>query len=385
MNKSLRYLKTSLKKFVRSRKDSISIGVQVLIFFILVLYLSGHLNFLKAAGLQNAKDSKKIIAHRGASGYVPEHTLESKALAYQMGADFLEQDVALSKDNRLIVIHDLYIENLTNVADIFPERKRKDGHYYVIDFTLAELKSLKFSEPFEVKNGKKVPIYPKRFPIFTSTFSLHTLEEEIEFIQGMNKTLGRNVGIYVETKAPWFHKQEGKDVTLETLKVLKKYGYDKKDSNAYLQSFDYPDLVRVRRELLPSLNMDLKLVALVGYNDWLETYELKNGKWQPYDFSYLQDSKNFSEIAKVAQGVGPTLDMLYSVKNGKLLPNNYCKDALKSNLNCHPYTLRADSLPNGLKSVNEAFELILYKAGADGIFTDFPDLGVKFIESKKVK
>ncbi|MWV62403.1 glycerophosphodiester phosphodiesterase [Helicobacter saguini] len=370
---------------MRSKRDSISIAIQVAAFFILVLYLSGHLSFLKAAALDSNGKNKVTIAHRGASGYVPEHTLESKVLAYQMGADFLEQDVALSKDNRLIVVHDLYIENLTNVADIFPNRKRQDGHYYVIDFTLDELKSLKFSEPFEIKNGRKVPIYPQRFPIFTSTFSFHTLEEEIEFIQGLNKTLGRNVGIYVETKAPWFHKQNGKDISLETLKVLKKYGYDSKNSNVYFQSFDYPDLVRVRTELLPKLKMDLKLVALVGYNDWLETYEFKGGKWLPYDFSYLQDSKNFAEIAKVAQGVGPTLDMLYSIQNGRAVANDYCKSALKNGLNCHPYTLRADALPKGVKSVDEALELILYKAGADGIFSDFPDLAVKFIESKRKK
>ena len=132
---------------------------------------------------------KIVIAHRGASGYLPEHTLESKALAYMMGADYLEQDLAMSRDDCLIVIHDIYLDRLTDVAEKFPERIRADGRFYVIDFTLEELKSLNFSEGFIIEKGQKVQEYKNRFPMFTSTFKLHTFEEEIEFIQGLNKTM----------------------------------------------------------------------------------------------------------------------------------------------------------------------------------------------------
>ena len=199
--------------------------IKLKIFFCLSLFaLFFHLEI-------EANNQKIIIAHRGASGYVVEHTLESKLLAYVMQVDYIEQDVVMSKDNHLIVIHDLHLDTLSDVADKFPQRKREDGHYYVIDFTLEELRSLN-TEPFKNENGKKIQIYPKRFPMQKSHFTLHTLEEEIEFIQGLNKTLGekigKEIGIYVEIKAPWFHKQEGKDISLATLKVLKKYGYDKK-------------------------------------------------------------------------------------------------------------------------------------------------------------
>lgn len=77
--------------------------------------------------------------------------------------------------------------------------------------------------------------------------------------------------------------------------MLKKYGYTNKDSKVYFQSFDYPDLVRVKRELLPQMGMDIKLVGLIGLNEWEETFEFKNGKWQNYDFSYLIDVKNYAE------------------------------------------------------------------------------------------
>ena len=196
-----------------------------------VFSVSAAVNAAYAADVQD----KVIVAHRGASAYLPEHTLESKALAYTMGVKYIEQDLAMTKDDRLVVVHDHFLDRVTDVADKFPNRARKDGRYYVIDFTLDEIKTLNFTEGFEIKDGKRVQGYPNRFPMFTSVFKIHTLEEEIEFIQGLNKTMGRDIGLYVETKAPWFHKQEGKDISKATLEVLKKYGYTTKDSNVIFQ------------------------------------------------------------------------------------------------------------------------------------------------------
>src|SRR5680860_1507634 len=118
------------------------------------------------------KNKKVIIAHRGASGYLPEHTLAAKAMAYSMGADYLEQDIVMSKDNVPVVIHDIHLETVTDVAKKFPNRKRKDGKFYVIDFTFEELKQLNVSERFDPKTKKAV--FPKRFPTFSSTFKLHS-------------------------------------------------------------------------------------------------------------------------------------------------------------------------------------------------------------------
>ena len=84
-----------------------------------------------------------VIAHRGASGYLPEHTLEGVAMAHAMGADYIEQDVVLTRDDQLIVLHDLYLNAVTDVAATFPDRKREDGKHYAIDFTLEEIKTLR--------------------------------------------------------------------------------------------------------------------------------------------------------------------------------------------------------------------------------------------------
>ena len=126
-------------------------------------------------------NEKIVIAHRGASGYLPEHTLPAKAMAYAQGADYLEQDLVMTKDDHLVVLHDHYLDRVTDVADRFPDRARKDGRYYAIDFTLDEIKSLKFTEGFDIENGKKVQTYPGRFPMGKSDFRVHTFEEEIEF------------------------------------------------------------------------------------------------------------------------------------------------------------------------------------------------------------
>ena len=140
---------------------------------------------------------KVVIAHRGASGYLPEHSLPAKAMAYAQGADYLEQDLVMTKDNELVVLHDHYLDRVTDVAERFPDRARKDGRYYAIDFTLPEIKSLKFTEGFDIdKNGKKVQSYPNRFPMGKSDFRVHTFQEEIEFIQGLNHSTGKNTEIH---------------------------------------------------------------------------------------------------------------------------------------------------------------------------------------------
>ncbi len=107
-------------------------------------------------------NKKIVIAHRGASAYLPEHTIEAKAMAHAMNVDFIEQDLVLSKDDVPIVIHDIYLDDVTDVAIKFPKRKREDNRFYVIDFTFDELKTLQVSERFNPETGEQ--FYPNRFP-----------------------------------------------------------------------------------------------------------------------------------------------------------------------------------------------------------------------------
>lgn len=334
-----------------------------------------------------AQSTKLVIAHRGASGYLPEHTLESKALAFGQQADYLEQDLAMTKDNHLIVIHDHFLDGLTDVAKKFPKRKRADGRYYVADFTLSEIRSLEMTENFKTEEGKQIQVYPNRFPLWKSSFKIHTFEEEIEFIQGLEKSTGKKIGIYPEIKAPWLHHKEGKDIALETLKVLKKYGYDKKTDLVYLQTFDFNELKRIKTELLPKLGMDIKLVQLIAYTDWNETEEKDSaGKWINYSYDWMFKEGAMAEVAKYADGVGPGWYMLIDDKNSKTGDIKYTplvKELSKYKLEIHPYTVRKDALAPFFSDVNQMYDALLNKAGATGVFTDFPDTAVEFLKNQK--
>ncbi|MCA9005962.1 MAG: glycerophosphodiester phosphodiesterase, partial [Planctomycetaceae bacterium] len=192
-------------------------------------------------------EEHQVFAHRGASGYLPEHSLPAKAMAYAQGADFLEQDVVLTKDDVPLVLHDTHLDGITDVARRFPGRKRKDGRYYAIDFTLDEIKQLNATQRFNRKTGK--PVYTERFPLDGYTYQLHTLEEEIRFIQGLNMSTGRNVGLFTEIKKPSFHQAEGRDIAKAVFDVLTRYGYGTdKQSACWVQCFELNTLKRFRKE-----------------------------------------------------------------------------------------------------------------------------------------
>ena len=329
-------------------------------------------------------DDKVVIAHRGASGYLPEHTLPAKAMAFAQGADYLEQDLVMTKDDQLVVLHDHYLDRVTDVADRFPDRARKDGRYYAIDFTLAEIKLLKFSEGFTVENGKKVQTFPGRFPMGKSDFRVHTFEEEIEFIQGLNRSTGKNIGLYPEIKAPWFHHQEGKDIATRVLEVLKKYGYTKKTDKIYLQCFDANELKRIRNELEPKMGVDLKLVQLIAYTKWNETEEQQpDGKWVNYSYDWMLEPGAMEKIAQYADGIGPDYHMLIadSSTKGHIIINGMVKEAHEHQLEVHPFTVRADQLPPYAKDVNELYDALYRQADVDGLFTDFPDKAISYLHS----
>ena len=328
-----------------------------------------------------APSPKIVIAHRGASGYLPEHTLPAKAMAYAQGADFLEQDLVMTKDNELVVLHDHYLDRVTDVAERYPHRVRKDGRFYAIDFTLAEIKSLKFTEGFTLKDGKKEQTFPQRFPMGKSDFHVHTFSEEIELIQGLNHSTGKNIGIYTEIKAPWFHRQEGKDISAKVLDVLKQYGYTKKSDNVYLQCFDYNEVKRIKTELEPQRGMDVKLVQLITTSDARETQEQQNGKWVNYRYDWMFKPGAMKTIAHYADGIGPDYSMLIAEgsSKGHIQLTDMMSEAHQNHLVVHPYTVRADRLPGWADNVDEVYDVLYNRAQVDGLFTDFPDKAVRFL------
>lgn len=320
--------------------------------FLLLIILIVSLSSCNQSSKSISMDSKIVIAHRGASGYLPEHTMESKILAHSMNVDYIEQDLVLSKDDIPIVIHDIYLDDVTDVKHIFPDKKREDGRYYVIDFTFLELKQLTIFERFDPKTGKQV--YPNRFSKKTSNFKLHSLQEEIEVIQELNQKMSKKIGIYPEIKAPEFHHKEGKDISKIVLEILSDYSYKSKKDKCILQCFDAKELKRIRKKL----NSDLFLVQLI---------------------EYPEETKQLKEFSTYADGVGPWYKLLFSnSKTGNIEYSNFVNEAHELGLKVHVYTLRADDL-NEFHNFEEMMESLFVEAKVDGVFTDFPDLVVNFL------
>jgi glycerophosphoryl diester phosphodiesterase len=309
------------------------------------------------------KKNLTVIAHRGASGYLPEHTLEGAALAHAMGVDYIELDAVLSRDNVLIVLHDLFLDAVTDVAAQFPGRERDDGHFYAIDFSLEEIQSLWLHE--RVKPDGQAE-FPGRFPHRDALFRIPTLEQELGLIQGLNSSRGKDVGIYIEPKSPAWHAGEGKDIIAEVINALAKSGYSGRRSNAILQSFDIEHLRRARQEL----KTDLKLVQLIGENSWQESST---------DFDYLQTGQGLREIACFADGVGPWLMQVVSLNDdGTVEIPDLVALAHETGLFVHGYTLRADQLPAGSGGLQPVVDLLASRVGLDGVFTDHPDQVIRY-------
>ncbi|QJR79901.1 glycerophosphodiester phosphodiesterase [Alteromonas pelagimontana] len=297
-----------------------------------------------------------IIAHRGASGYLPEHTLEAAALAYAQHPSYIEQDVVITKDGVPVVLHDIHLETVTDVEAVYPQRARSDGRYYALDFTLEELRQLRVHER---QNEKGEAVFPHRYQGDKATFRVATLDAHIELIQQLNRISDQDIGFYVEIKSPQWHRQQGVDISAILLDTLKATNLAGKDANLYLQCFDFAEVKRLRNEL----GFKGKLIQLLGENSWGESVT---------DNDWLMSDDGLSELATVADGVGPWLGQLLdaqALKKAKIVVQPWLATAQKQGLLIHPYTFRVDALPAGL-SEEQVLSLLIEQLKVDGVFTD---------------
>lgn len=285
-------------------------------------------------------EKPKIIAHRGASGYLPEHTLEAYTLAIDLGADFIEPDLVFSKDGELVVRHDIDLSVSTNVADHdeFRDRKRynkllKRADWLVEDFTLKELKTLKARQAF-----------PGRSKEYDGRFELLTFDEVMALAKRKSAEKGRAIGVYVETKKPDRYKKLGHDFVEPLLATLQKYGYDKPESPVFIQSFEPKILMRL------SAKTKIPLIFLLEDN---------------FKFAFMMKI-----IARFVTGIGPSKKLL--VRKG--LSTGLLEKAHKAGLEVHPYTFRNDQVMPGFASPEEELSFFI-NLGVDAFFTDFTDTG----------
>jgi len=300
-----------------------------------------------------------IIAHRGASAYLPEHTLPAKALAYGMGADFLEQDLVATGDDQLVVLHDIHLDRVTDVARRYPDRQRADGRWYVRDFELGEIRELSVTERLDDTGAA---VFPGRFPAQRGRFRIHSLADELEMLAGLNRASGRRVGAYPELKRPAWHRDEGIDMAPILLDMLARYGYEDPGDPVYVQCFDFDETARLRR----SLGSRLRLVQLIGDNSWGES---------DTDYEALLTADGLARVAEVADGIGPWLEQLFTLApvDAEPVSTGTVRKAHAAGLVVHPYTFRADALPRGFTDFETLVGFFAAELGVDGLFTDFPD------------
>ena len=338
---------------------------------------------LKPRGEHRGEARPLIIAHRGASGYVPEHTLAAYALAILQGADYIEPDLVMSKDGHLVARHDNELGLTTDVAQHpeFAERRRTqtiDGApltgWFSEDFTLAELKTLRAIE--------RIPQIRPGNAHMDGAFEVPTLQEIIDLVKSLQLSQQRTIGLYPETKHPSHFQQLGLGLEKPLVKLLRRNGYRDARAPVYIQSFEVENLKTLSR--LTSI----RLVQLL----WVDG--------QPYDqqvlgtgLSYAQMSTpaGLREIARYAAGIGPEKSLIIPRDaQGNLDPANastLVADAHAAGLKVHPYTFRAENnfLPTDLRSGDdpqargdiEAEIRAFLDTGIDGLFIDQPDIAVR--------
>lgn len=284
---------------------------------------------LPVAVEQQPKMKKQLVAHRGASAYAPEHTREAYLLAIEQGADFVEQDLAVTKDGVLVCIHDLTLERTTNVEEVFPNRfveekgsATRARRWFVHDFTLAEIKQLDAGSSFDSKfAGARIP----------------TFQEAIDLVRG-------KAGLYPELKDPAFYRERGVKPEALLAEVLKKNGLPETSTPVIIQSFDEITIKQLAKDL-----PGVPRVILVEFRDAVR----------------LDSQDKVREIAAWATGLGP--NKLIVAQSPELV-----KWAHAARLTVTPWTFRSSNT-GSYPSVRDEMARFLYDYGVDALFTDNPD------------
>lgn len=298
-----------------------------------------------------------VIAHRGASGERPEHTLEAYRLAISQGADFIEPDLVMSSDGVLMARHDPWLSASTDIAarPEFADRRRTltgpEGEvltdWWTFDFTAAELKTLRARQ---VRQGRSKD--------YDGLHEIPDFAEIIALARAEGAARGRVVGLYPETKWPLEHAAAGLDMASALADALTGAGLDGADSPVFVQSFE-PLILKTLRERIGT-----RLVQLVHPAGWQVG--------APANIA-------LDEIATYAWGVGPYKSLLIDPLTGA--PTGYAAEARALGLEVHAWTFRDDDRPEWAPLPEDEIRAAA-AAGANGIFTDFPATGRRAVDER---
>jgi glycerophosphoryl diester phosphodiesterase len=320
-----------------------------------------------------------VIAHRGASGYRPEHTLESYALAIELGADYIEPDLVSTRDGHLIARHEPLLDDTTNVCTLphFADRRTTrvlDGclvtGFFACDFTLEEIRTLRAIQP----NAARSKEYDGRFLI-------PTFEEILQLLVDEQRRRGRVIGVYPETKHPAFHHALGLSLEDRMLDALGRYGLDHAQAPVWLQSFESANLQYMRqRTALPMAQLiDAKAIRFEGGEPG---FDIANHG----DPRGMAAPRTLADIARYAQAIAPWKRIILPVRDVVAgatsdadreteTPRELITAAHRAGLEVHTWTFRNEPATLARNYQGDPLrELACFFAlGVDGVFADFPD------------
>lgn len=333
-----------------------------------------------------------VIAHRGASGYRPEHTLESYRLAIEMGADYIEPDLVATKDGHLVARHEPDISATTNVTSLpqFADRKRTvriDGvettGWFTVDFTLAELRTLRAVQPRADRSHD-----------YDGLYEVPTLEEIIELAQRESKRRGRMIGIYPETKHPSWHCALGLPLEPRLLGALQKAGWINRDAPVFIQSFESGNLRWLRERT------GVRLVQLLDGGTLRDDGSVAPpAAWRAEDRCPLYPQGDiprdfaapatFAALAEYVDAVGPWKRHLIGTRRTDpaddsektrraTAPTPFVALAHAAGLEVHPWTFRNEAMHLAADYGGDpSAEYRAFAAlGVDAVFSDFPDTAI---------
>jgi glycerophosphoryl diester phosphodiesterase len=359
----------------------------VLVLTVLLVTATSALTATASSGSRGTKakdkaDKPLVIGHRGASGYRPEHTLASYALAARMGAEYIEPDLVITKDGVLVARHEPNITDTTDVADHpeFADRettKTIDGvtqtGWFTEDFTLAELRKLRAKE--------RLPLVRQRNTIYDGRFKVPTLQEVIDLSKRLSRELDRDIGIYPETKHPTYFRSLGLPLEPALVRTLKRNRLADRRDKVFVQSFEVGNLKALEERI------DVPLVQLFDAPGNRPADFVAAG--DPRTYMDLATPAGLRQVARYADGVGPAKTYIVprDAAGRSLPPTAFVRDAHRAGLVVHPYTfrpenqflpleLRSSADPNAYGDAIAEYEMF-YELGVDGVFTDTPDIAVE--------
>jgi glycerophosphoryl diester phosphodiesterase len=275
--------------------------------------------------------------------------------------------VVLTQDGEVLVSHDVELDMLTDVADRYPERARGDGRFYALDFTLAEIRSLRSGERLDHATGQ--PAYPGRFAEPPETQPMMTLNEWVELVGKLNFETNRAVGLCVELKSPVYHERAGGDLVLKTAEILARFGYDDPEARCMLMSFEPLALLRLRQ----AMAWRGTLLQLIGPPEWGES---------DFDYARLATPSGLSEIATYAQWIATHVPQVVTIEAGESpRPTGLVATAHAAGLNVGAYTFQHEGLPEG-HTMAGLIDFAVGPLRLDAVISDFPAEAIAALERR---